>query len=106
VSVTPGQARALALALPEVVEADHHGRPSFRVAGRVLATVPDEAAWNVMVGESEAHAAQAHPGCALLWWGRRLSGVRVELAEVDAALLAELLDEAWHRRAPARLRRG
>ena len=103
-SVSPAQARALALALPEVVEADHHGRPSYRVAGRVLATVPDDAAWHVMVGESEAHAAGAHPACSLLWWGRRLSGVRVELAQVDAALLAELLDDAWRRRAPRRLR--
>ena len=103
-SVLPAQARALALALPEVVEADHHGRPSYRVGGRVLATVPDAAAWHVMVGESEAHAAVEHPACTLLWWGRRLSGVRVELARVDAALLAELLDDAWRRRAPRRLR--
>ena len=37
--VTTDQARAIALALPEAVEQDHHGRPSFRVAGRIFATL-------------------------------------------------------------------
>jgi len=104
--VTPDQLRALALALPGVTEADHHGRASFRVEGKILATVPGEDAVNVMVGEDEARAAaQAHPDvCELLWWGRRLSGVRVELCSAPPALVAELLQEAWQRRASARLR--
>ena len=99
--------RRLSLALPEVVEADHHGRPSFRVDGRIIATVPDEQAVNVMVDEDVARAAAAaRPDCvALLWWGKKLSGVRVELAAADAGLVGELLDEAWRRRAPARLLR-
>jgi hypothetical protein len=98
-------AAALALALPGVTEADHHGRRSFRVgAGKVLATVPADGALNVMVGEDLAHAVSAQPGVELLWWGPKLSGVRVELAAVDAALLDELLQDAWARRAPASLR--
>jgi hypothetical protein len=36
--VSRKQARELALALPEAVEQDHHGRPSFRVAGKIFAT--------------------------------------------------------------------
>ena len=95
-----------ALELPGVTEADHHGRRSFRVgAGKVLATLPAEGAMNVMVGEDLAHAASAQPGVELLWWGARLSGVRVELAAIDPALLDELLADAWSRRAPASLRR-
>jgi hypothetical protein len=35
--VTPDEARGLALALPEAVEQDHHGRPSFRVGGKLVA---------------------------------------------------------------------
>jgi hypothetical protein len=31
-------ARHLALGLPEAVEQDHHGRPSFRVGGKIFAT--------------------------------------------------------------------
>jgi hypothetical protein len=105
-SVTHEQVRELALALTEVMEADHHGRNSFRLGTSVLATVPDEDGLNVMLGESEARAAEAeHPACSLLWWGKQLSGVRVDLAGADAALLRDLLDEAWRRRAPARLLR-
>ena len=103
--MTPDDVRALALALPEVTEADHHGRPSFRLGTAVLATLWDEDTLNVLVGESEARAAEGGP-CSLLWWGRRLSGVRVDLAAADPALVADLLAEAWARRAPARLRRS
>jgi hypothetical protein len=106
VSLTQAEVRSLALALPEVVEADHHGRTSFRLGKSVLATVPDEDGLNVMLAESEARAADAgSPACSLLWWGKKLSGVRVELAVADAGLVRDLLDEAWRRRAPARLLR-
>jgi len=99
-------AAALALALPGVTEADHHGRRSFRVGGgKVLATVPGEGVLNVLVGQELAHAVSAQPGVDLLWWGRQLSGVRVQVADVDPGLLAELLHDAWARRAPAALRR-
>jgi hypothetical protein len=106
--VTADVVRRLALALPEVVEADHHGRPSFRVAGRIIATLPEAEAVNVMVDEDAAHAAAAaRPDCvALLWWGRALSGVRVDLTSAPEDLVADLLEQAWARRAPARLRRG
>jgi len=107
VSLTSAQVREIVLSLPEVTEADHHGRTSFRLGTSVLATVPDEEGLNVMLGESEARAAEASgTACSLLWWGKRLSGVRVELAAADAGLVRELLDEAWRRRAPARLQPG
>ena len=102
--MSPDDVRALALALPEVTEADHHGRPSFRLGGSILATLWDDGALNVVLGESEAQAAEGG-AVSLLWWGRRLSGVRIELAAADEALVSDLLEEAWTRRAPARLRR-
>jgi hypothetical protein len=102
--VTDDDVRTLALALPEVVEADHHGRPSFRLGTAVLATLWAPGILNVMVGESEARAAEGG-AVSLLWWGKRLSGVRVELAAADGATVADLLAEAWARRAPSRLRR-
>ena len=55
---TNGQARELALELPEAVEADHHGRPSFRVAGKILATLWDETHLNVMLDEPGVLTAQ------------------------------------------------
>ena len=71
------QARKLELALPEAVEQDHHGRPSFR--GDV---------------------------CEEVWWGQRLAAVRVALPRADRRLVRELLQEAWERKAPGRLTRN
>jgi hypothetical protein len=101
-------AAQLALALPGVTEADHHGRRSFRVgSGKVVATVPEDGVLNVLVGEDLARAVTAGEpaGVTLLWWGRKLSGVRVELSAADPDLLEQLLEDAWSRRAPAALRR-
>jgi hypothetical protein len=104
--VTPEQARAAVLVLPDVTEADHHGRPSFRVAGRILATVPGPGLLNVMVDESEARAAVAESprAVSLVWWGRRVAAVQVELEHVRAGDLAELLEEGWRRAAARRAR--
>jgi hypothetical protein len=103
--VSVEQARALALALPEAVEEDHHGRPSFRVGGKIFATLPDEDQMNVMVDPDGVRTAvEAEPSaCAEVWWGKRLAAVRVSLPDADARLLSDLLADAWERRAPARL---
>lgn len=100
--VTPDDVRALALALPQVAEEPHHDRTSFRVAGKIFATMPpDGGTVNVMLGEEDAlAAAEAAGGAELLWWGRRVAGVRVGLAGAAPAVLAELLEDAWFRRAP------
>jgi hypothetical protein len=37
--VDADEARAMALALPGATEQDHHGRPSFRVQGKIFATL-------------------------------------------------------------------
>jgi hypothetical protein len=104
--VTVSRARELALSLTDAVELDHHGRPSFRIAGKIFATLWDEDHMNVMVDEDGIHTAvQARPEvCAEVWWGKRLAAVRVELTRADEALLSELLADAWERKAPARLR--
>jgi hypothetical protein len=100
-------ARRLALALPEAVEQDHHGRPSFRVGARIFATLWDEQHMNVMLDEPGIlTAVQSHPdACSEVWWGKRLAAVRVDLPSADEHLLRELLADAWERKAPAKLRR-
>ena len=100
-----GQARRLALSLPEAREKPHHGMASFRVADKIFATVPDDEHLHVMVGADETEmAVRAAPrACEELWWGERLAGVRVKLAMADIGLLTVLLSEAWRRRAPPRL---
>jgi hypothetical protein len=103
--VSVAEARALALALPEAVEQDHHGRPSFRVAGKIFATLWDENHMNVMVDPDGVRTAvEAEPAtCAEVWWGKRLAAVRVSLPDAHARLLSALLADAWEWRAPERL---
>jgi len=95
--VSVEDARRLALALPEAVEQDHHGRPSFRVDKRIFATLWDPEHMNVMLDESGIlTAVQAHPEvCAEVMWGKRLAAVRVTLPAAAPDLLADLLSDAW-----------
>ena len=105
--MSPEEARAAALSMPEAVEQDHHGRPSFRVAGKIFATLWDEQHMNVMLDEGGIlTAVHGEPAtCTEVWWGKRLAAVRVDLRRADAKLLAELLADAWEGKAPARSRR-
>jgi hypothetical protein len=48
--------RKIALRFPEAVEQDHFGNPSFRVRGRIFATVPDDAHLNVMIDPFDVDA--------------------------------------------------
>jgi SAM-dependent methyltransferase len=103
--VSRDRVRQLALALPEVVEQDHHGRPSFRVAGRIFATLWDQQHMNVMPDEAGIRTAvEARPRiCEEFWWGKRLGAARVDLALADEQLISDLLTDAWEQRAPQRL---
>lgn len=97
-------ARRLALALPNATEQDHHGRPSFRIKGKIFATLWDERHMNVMVGEPGIlTAVEAMPQvCQEVWWGRRRAALRVDLTRADESLLAELLSDAWEHKGGVR----
>lgn len=97
---------ALALELPEAVEQDHHGMRSFRVSSKIFATVPDEHHVRIMLDQEDILAAVAGDprACSELWWGKRLACVVVEIERAPRPLIKELLEAAWHRKAPARLR--
>ncbi|MDQ6834947.1 MAG: MmcQ/YjbR family DNA-binding protein [Actinomycetota bacterium] len=97
--MTAEDARRLALALPETFEQDHHGRPSFRVAG-IFATIWDERTMNVMVDEPGIRTAVAeYPNwCSQRYWGKRLAAVAVDLPRAPERELRELLTDAWEER--------
>jgi hypothetical protein len=105
VTVSVDEARALALSLPEAVEQDHHGRPSFRVGGKIFATLWSEERMNVMLDEGGVRTAvEAAPdACEQVWWGKKLAAVGVSLARVEPDDLRELLEDAWEGKAPQRL---
>ncbi len=99
--ISTDRARAIALALPDAIEQDHHGRPSFRVRGRIFATLWDAAHMNVMTDEAGIlTAVEGQPDtCSEVHWGKRLAAVRVDLRAADEDLLGELLSDAWENKA-------
>jgi hypothetical protein len=97
------EARRLAMSLPEVTEEPHFDMASFRVRGKIFVTVPPEVTrLHVFVDplEVEAYVAQDPAAFEPLQWGARVSGLRVDLAAASAADLAEIIEEAWRRKAP------
>jgi hypothetical protein len=103
--MTVDDLRALALALPEAEEHDHFGRPSFRVRGKIFATVLEaDGRTNLKLPreEHEALVASDPETFGTVTWGA-LIRTSVRLDRVDPAELAELVEEAWRGVAPKRL---
>ncbi len=93
------QIRCLALDLPGAVEQDHHGFPSYRVAGRIFATVrADRARLMVKLDpEDQSNLCNAYPETIAPvagYWGRKGSTF-VAYDRIDEALAAMLLRLAW-----------
>jgi hypothetical protein len=105
--MTPDQLRKTALALPDTTEAPHFNYSSFRVRGKIFATVPPPAEdrVHVFVGEEERQRALAlYPDIVeILTWGKKVVGLRVVLSKAPVKLMTRMLREAWRARAPASL---
>ena len=106
--MTQDDIRRLALALPEAVEADHHGIPSFRVAGKIFCTIHQDRP-RMMVkldAEDQRNLAEANPSVVEPvpgYWGRKGSTF-VWYEKADAALIETLLGMAYANVAPKRLK--
>jgi hypothetical protein len=102
--------RNLALALPEAVEADHHGFPSFRVRGKIFCTLRPKTS-RLMVkldAEDQRNFREAHPEAIEPvpgYWGRK-GATFVDCSAVDEPTIVTLLDLAWRNIAPKSLRRA
>jgi len=99
-------ARDYALSLPEANEEPHFTYSSFRVRGKIFATVPpDGKTMHVFVDEQRRELAIAmYPdACEKLWWGKKVTGIKVFLAKADASEVKDLLYSAWKQKAPKRL---
>jgi hypothetical protein len=96
-------ARQVALSLPEVTEEPHFDMSSFRVRGKIFATVPaDEAHLHVFVDELETDACVAENPAAFepLRWGQRVRGLRILLVACPQQRVRELIEESWRRKDP------
>ena len=106
--MSPDDVRSIALSLHATEEAGHHGRPSFRVRGRIFATLWTPAKLNVMLDEGEIlAAAQSVPEvCEPFLGGGVPRAVQVDLNRAAPTLVRQLLEEAWARAAPRAVRRA
>ncbi len=108
-AVRAATVRRLALSLPETAEAPHHDMTSFRVAGKIFATMPAEGGRvHVFLNEDEvaAYCAEFPGAVEELWWGHKRRGCRVVLARATTTLLREMLTESWRHKAPEKLLGG
>jgi hypothetical protein len=105
-AVSAATVRRLALSLPDTAEAPHHDMTSFRVAGKIFATMPSGGGrLHGFVGDDEVSASVAEYPAAVeeLLWGAKRRGCRVLLSQATAPLVRELLTESWRGRAPRKL---
>lgn len=109
--MTPARFRTLVLALPDVVEASHHGHPDFRVGGRIFASLngPDLAFGMALLAPEEQEAfVRSVPDAFTPFkgaWGRR-GCTKIVLAEApEAAVRAALAAARGHVAATASAKR-
>jgi hypothetical protein len=96
--------RRLALALPEATEQPHFERTSFRVKGKIFATVaPDGSSMNVFVDDEQREMCRVDPKAyETLMWGKT-GYLHVHLKRAKAGDVETLLRSAWERKAPKKL---
>jgi hypothetical protein len=92
-----------ALSLPEATEEPHFNYTSFRIRGKIFATMPpEEEHLHVFLGpELRAAALDTWPSfLEELKWGKKILGVRVSLDLATPAVVKQLLSQAWQGKAP------
>ena len=97
---------AYAKALPEVTQQPHHQMDSYRVAGKIFATVPPGGTHlHLFVDEltRERACAMSPQAVEKLFWGAKVAGLRVQLAEATREVVEDLLLRAWYHKAPKHL---
>ncbi|MHB8574844.1 MAG: MmcQ/YjbR family DNA-binding protein [Dehalococcoidia bacterium] len=95
----------MALALPEAEERETWGEATFRVRDKIFAMLHAETA-NVKASlEAQQALVASEPATfSIAPYTGRYGWVSIRLASVDPDELRELLEEAWRRTAPKRLR--
>ena len=101
-------ARRFALSLPETTEEPHFEKSSFRVRGKIFATVPEGGKHlHLIVDPGEWHALMEENPAAFdeIVWGKevRHDWIRVNLGHADRSQVCELLEDAWRSKAPPKV---
>lgn len=105
--MTAADIRALALALPEAVEAPHFEKTSFRVRGKIFATLSADGEILVLklLPEIKESLAQSDPDAIIPLPGAwdRGGWTQVAIQSMETAKLADLVRLAWRQVAPKSL---
>jgi hypothetical protein len=95
------EVRRMAMTLLGTTESPHHQCTSFRVRGRIFATAPqDGGRLHVFVDEADRdRMVRLDPDAyEKLGWGRKVVGLRVDLARAEPEDVRALLRTAWQRK--------
>lgn len=90
--------REFALSLPAATEEPHFHFTSFRINGKIFATMPpSNVLLHVFAPEEDREVAiAANPEvCETLHWGKRVVGVRINLGNASRPLVEDLLRAAY-----------
>jgi hypothetical protein len=95
--ITESTFRKIALSLPEAKEQDFRGRPSFRVGGKIFATLhADEGRAAVKLSLADQKAlVKSDPRAYSLMPFSYMGFTNVHLRHVKAGEMRELIDGAW-----------
>ncbi|MBX3480179.1 MAG: MmcQ/YjbR family DNA-binding protein [Caulobacter sp.] len=108
--MTVNDIRALALSLPLAEEQPHFDRASFRVKGKIFATLPPEGERLVLklppmvkesLRQSDPDAVIPLPGA----WDRG-GWTQLAIGSIESAMLSDLIRLAWRQVAPKKLVQG
>ncbi len=104
--MTRDEFRRAALAFPEAAEQETWGHPTFRVRGKMFATMSadDDAATVKASREAQAALVGSEPETfSVPAYVGQHGWIGIRLARVDPEEAVELLDEAWRATAPKRV---
>ena len=94
------------MSLPAVTEEPHFHYASFRVKGKIFVTAPPEGTYIHVFAPDAARevALETEPECVeKLWWGTKVVGLRVTLANARPPFVGNLVKDAWSAKAPKKL---
>ncbi|MGH3520836.1 MAG: MmcQ/YjbR family DNA-binding protein [Haloechinothrix sp.] len=101
---------AIGSTLPEVEESTWFHTPSLKVAGKGFARLRTEAEGGLVLmcglDEKEALLASGEPAYYTTPHYDGYGAILIDLDRVDRDQLAELIEEAWRIKAPAKLRKA
>lgn len=98
--------RQYAMSLPQVTEEPHFKLTSFRVHGKIFATITaDQRHVHIFADEEDRERALVLEPASYekLWWGSKVMGLKAHYRQADPELLLELIRQSWRRKAPKKL---